>query len=214
MMSSDPTSPTGGGGVPPPNNPILTAYENFVRETPFVTRFVLLSQFVTWVLSWFFPNASYAVANIPQFMIFKYEIYRIITSPFICPGLVSLIFAYLSFTDNGRRLELSMGSASFAGMLVTLGCLTNIGHVLVCLVLWGITGSQSYLLLQALGVWIFLFAVIAIDCVNAPANSQRKLFFFTVPTLYYPFALFALFSFFGGFQLSYLISICIGYAYG
>jgi hypothetical protein len=43
---------------------------------------------------------------------------------------------------------------------------------------------------------------------------MRKLFFFSVPTLYYPLALFGLFSIFGGFQFSYLLSIGVGYAYG
>jgi hypothetical protein len=54
----------------------------------------------------------------------------------------------------------------------------------------------------------------AIDCVKAPPNSMRKLFFFTVPTIYYPLALFALFSLLGGFQISYLLSIGLGYVYG
>jgi len=39
------------------------------------------------------------------------------------------------------------------------------------------------------------------------------LFVVEVPIRYYPLALLLLFSFFGGFQLSYVLSIAIGYAY-
>jgi hypothetical protein len=43
---------------------------------------------------------------------------------------------------------------------------------------------------------------------------MRKLLFFTVPTIYYPLALLVLFSFIGGFSLSHLISIAVGYGFG
>jgi membrane associated rhomboid family serine protease len=145
-----------------PPNPVLTAYDNFVRETPLVTRLVITSQFAAWVLS-FFVDPSFAVANIPHFTIFNFEIYRILLSPFICPGFLSLVFAYISFTDNGRRLEFSMGSASFGGLLLTLGTLTNVAHVLVCFIFYGLTGKKSFLFLPSLGIWIILFAVIVSD---------------------------------------------------
>jgi membrane associated rhomboid family serine protease len=198
---------------PPPANPVLDAYETFVRETPLVTRYILISQVITWIIS-FFMDLSLAVANVPQFTIFKFELYRIILSPFICPGLFSLVFAYLSFTENGRRLEFSMGSTAFACLILTIGIISNLGHLMVTILLYGVTGSEEWLLLPSQGIWIILFGVIAIECSQAPSNSMRKLFFFTVPTLYYPLALFGLFSLLGGFQLPYLLSIGVGYAYG
>jgi membrane associated rhomboid family serine protease len=198
---------------PPPANPVLNAYETFIRETPLVTRYVLTSQFVTWVFS-FFADPSFAVANIPHFTVFKFELYRIVLSPFICPGLFSLIFAYMSFVDNGRRLEFSMGSTAFGCLLLTIGVLTNLAYLIVSFLLYGLTGNQGLLFLPSLGIWLILFGVIAIECSKAPQNSVRRLFFFNVPTLYYPLALFGLFSLFGGFQLSYLLSIGVGYAHG
>jgi membrane associated rhomboid family serine protease len=198
---------------PPPTNPVLDAYERFVREVPLVTRCVLISQVVTLFLS-FFLDLSFAVANIPHFTIFKLELYRIFLSPFICPGVLSLVFAYISFVDNGRRLEFSMGSAAFGCLLLTIGTVTNVAFLVLCFLLYGITGSNTWLFSPSQGIWIILFAVIAIECSKAPENSMRKLFFFSVPTLYYPLALFGLFSIFGGFQFSYLLSIGVGYAYG
>lgn len=198
---------------PPQVNPVLNAYENFIRETPLVTRYVITSQAVTWIIT-FMVDLSKALANTPYFTVYYFEIYRILLSPFVCPGFISLVFAYLSFTENGRRLEFSMGSASFATLLLSIGIVTNTLYLVLSFALYFITGSLLWLFAPSIGIWIILFGIIAIECSEAPQSSMRKLFFFTVPTIYYPLALFGLFSLLGGFQLSYLLSIGVGYAYG
>jgi hypothetical protein len=43
---------------------------------------------------------------------------------------------------------------------------------------------------------------------------MRKVFVFTVPTIYYPLALLGIFSLIGGFSFNYLISIGVGYLFG
>jgi membrane associated rhomboid family serine protease len=199
--------------APPPPNPVLDAYEGFVRETPLITRYILLTQCVTWFLS-FFIDLSLAVANIPHWTILKFEVYRLLLSPFVCTSFFSLLFAYMSFVDNGKRLEFSMGSAAFGFLVLTLGVITNTAFLLLSFTLYGVTGNRTWLFVPSLGIWIILFGVISIECSRAPPESKRKLFFFEVPTIYYPLGLFGLFSLFGGFQLSYLISIGVGYAYG
>lgn len=56
--------------------------------------------------------------------------------------------------------------------------------------------------------------MIAVECSNAPRDSSRRLFFLVVPTIYYPCAIFVLFTLFSGFSLAYLLSVGAGYAYG
>ena len=204
---------TMSSNTPPESNPILSAYEAFVRETPLVTRYLLACQFLSWFLSFFF-DFSYALANIPHFTVFKLELYRIVLSPLVCPNLLSLVLAYFSFVDNGRRLEFSMGSAAFGCLLATLGVTTNLIHIMISFMLFGMSGRKSYLFLPSIGIWTVLFGVIAMECSKAPQNSLRKLFFFTVPTIYYPVVLLVLFSLFGGFQVPYIVSIGVGYAIG
>jgi membrane associated rhomboid family serine protease len=199
--------------APPPPNPVLSAYENFVRETPLVTRYILMGQAISWILS-FLIDFSYAIANTAHFTIFKFELYRIVLSPFVCTSLMSLVFAYISFVDHGRRLEFSQGSTAFAALLLTIAVVTNLAHLAVCFTLYALSGNRGYLFTPSIGIWIILFAVIAIECAKAPQNSMRKLFFFNIPTIYYPLALFCLFSIFGGFQISYILSMAVGYAYG
>jgi membrane associated rhomboid family serine protease len=198
--------------LPPDDNPILKGYESFVRQTPLVTRCLLQSQAITWVIS-FFIDFSLAVGNVPQFTIFKFEIYRILLSPFICPNLMSLVFAYISFADSGRRMEHTMGSTAFGMLILTMGILVNLLHLLVCFLLNAVTGSPSWLFLNCVGVWVIIFALLSVECSQASTTSTRRLFFFSVPTRYYPLALLALFSLLGSFQLAYLLSIGVGLVY-
>jgi len=199
---------------PPPPNPILSAYESFVRDTPLVTRYTLTTLFCSWFLS-FFLDASYALDTIPHFAIYRFEIYRLLLSPLVCQSTLSLIFAYLSFLDSGKRLEHSLGSTAFAWLLLTIAFISNLIFCCLCLLLSFASNDQGYLWWQSSGIWTVLFGIIASECSKAPANEQRKLFFFQVPTLYYPLAIWLLFMLVGGGNLAgYLISIGVGYAYG
>lgn len=197
----------------PPPNPILSAYETFCRDTPLVTRYTITIQFVSWFVS-FFVDPSFALDNIPYFSILKFEIYRVVISPLVCQSILSLIFAYISFVDHGKRLEFSIGSTAFAWLMVTLAVSTNIGFLLICFTLYGLSGNAGFLHVHSSGIWTILFGLIAIECSKAPTGSKRKLFFCDVPSLYYPLGLLAIFSMIGGFQLAFLISVAVGYAYG
>jgi len=197
---------------PPEDNPILKAYESFVRGTPYVTRCLVQSQAITWILSWWI-DLGLVVGNIPQFTLFHYEIYRLVLSPFICTSFISLLFCFLSFADYGKRMEYAIGSTAFAILLGVIGGIVNLLHLTICLILNEIEGSKEWLFMPCFGIWILIFGLLSIDCFQAPATNTRRLFVFDVPVRYYPFALLVLFSLLGGFQLAYLLAIGVGYAY-
>ncbi|KAL7478295.1 hypothetical protein ACHAW6_004065 [Cyclotella cf. meneghiniana] len=198
---------------PPQPNPVLTAYEGYIRDTPLVTRYVLNSLVISYFLS-FFVNPAYALANIPLFTIFKFELYRVITSPLICTDILSLFFAFMGFMNHGIRLEQSMGSSLFAVLFFSLTLVSNALFLIISVILWGLTNSQGYLVGASMGIWSVLLAIIAVECSQAPPDTQRRLFFLTVPTLYYPLVLLALFSMFAGVKLAYCLGVAVGYAYG
>lgn len=200
--------------LPPPPNPVLNAYEQFVQETPFVTRSILTTLCITWLLG-LVMDLSYATATVPYFCVFKFELYRIVISPMICQSILSLVFAFLSFTDNGKRLEHSMGSAAFGWYLLTVAVCTNVAFLLLLFLANGLTGEPGFLWYRSVGIWTILFGIVAADCSQAPSSdNKRRLFFFTVPTIYYPIALWGLFALMGGFDLADLLSVGVGYAYG
>ncbi|CAJ1953809.1 unnamed protein product [Cylindrotheca closterium] len=199
--------------LPPPSNPILDRYLVFRNGTPFVTRLMLSSQVTCYILS-FLVNTQKVAANIPYFTVYNFQLYRILLSPLLCNRFVSLVIAFFSFSEPGRRLEQSVGSTSFLCLVTTLATLTNVAYIIFAFLLCELTGKESFLYQQASGIWLVVFGIIAIECNRAPPQSTRRLLFFPVQVEYFPCALFAFFCFFTGtFEWSHILSIGIGYAY-
>lgn len=198
---------------PPESNPILTSYQAFVENTPLVTRYILNSLTISYVLS-FFVDFGFAVANIPLFTIGKFEIYRLILCNIVCEGLLSLIFAYFSFNDMGKRLEYSLGSTAFSYLFLLIGTLTNIAFLFLMYFMYYLSGNKLVLMQASAGIWNILLGLIAVECTAAPAGGKRRLFVVDVPVLYYPVSLFFLFILFSGFRISLAFSTGIGYLYG
>lgn len=215
MIPDAAAAPSPSGGGPPPPNPALTAYQTWASQTPFVTRSVLSIQAVSYGVSWLY-NPSYALANIPHFTLYKLELYRIVTSPLVNMSLINLMFAVWSFGEMGKRLEQSMGSTAFGWLCLSIGGLTNVLFVLVCCLLYLINNRETtYLFQSAGGIWIILFGMIAMECVQAPRGLKRRLFVVEVPVLYYPVVLLLFFALLGGgFSLAYILSMALGYALG
>ncbi|KAL7439881.1 hypothetical protein ACHAXM_006919 [Skeletonema potamos] len=198
---------------PPESNPVFTAYESYVRDTPLVTRYVLNSVVISYFMS-FFVDPTFALANIPFFTLFRFQLYRIVTSPLVCSSILNLFFAFMGFMNHGVKLEQSMGSALFGALFFTLTILTNLLFLIVSILLYGLTNNEGYLAGVSVGVWTVLLSIIAVECAQAPPNSKRKLFFLEIPVLYYPLVLLALFSLFAGFRLAYCLGVAVGYLQG
>jgi membrane associated rhomboid family serine protease len=195
-------------------NPVLTAYEGFLRDTPLVSRYVMTTLVVTYLISIVMDGVNYSLSNIPYFSLGELELYRIILSPLLCGSLISLGFAYFSFLDHGKRLEFSMGSAQFGWLFFSLGAMVNVAYVLLAYTLQLVTSDSSWLFVRAGGIWTVLFPLIAIECVKAPPHSVRRFVMWNIPTLYYPLVLVIFFSLLGGYSLSNWVALVIGYAHG
>ena len=201
-------------GSPPPSNPVLTAYESFVRETPLVTRYTMTGMFCSYIASWF-VNPGSAFDNTALHSLLHFELYRIILAPLVCNEIVSFLFGSFSLFSSGIRLENSIGSTAFLTVLLAIGGLTNIIFLVTCLLLCLITGSNIWLLARSSGIWTIVLGLVAMECSKAPSGSTRRFIFASVPTLYYPLAILAFFSLMSKqIRLSYVISVLVGYAFG
>lgn len=135
-------------------------------------------------------------------------------APLLCDNLMTLVFAYFIVADQVKRLEFSLGSTAFAILFGVLNLLVNLAHILVCLALRLLTGSPTWMLLPAAGIWIVLLPLIATECLQAPSGSRRKLFCWTIPALYYPLVLGALLAIMSGNHIVYAVATALGYAHG
>jgi len=199
---------------PPESFLSLSTYESVRRDTPLVTRCILTSLTISYGLSYLI-DLTWPLQNMPLFTLTRFELYRLILAPFVCTSLVSLVFAYFSFFGHVKRLELALGSTAFGALVLTIGTLTNIIYLILCVLGWAITQDLRHMAGSSVGIWTVLLGIISMECCAEGSPSHRNFFMFTVPTLYYPVALLgfiALLS--GGVPLSYVISVGVGYAYG
>ena len=131
----------GGSGGPPQPNPVATALEGYQRDTPLITRYVLNSIVVSFVTS-FFCSPAYLLANIPIFTVFKFQLYRILTSPLICSDALSLFFAFYAFMNIKPHLGRDYGGVRVDDS--TQWCLELLAQQSVATVMGSAFGSEGY----------------------------------------------------------------------
>jgi len=200
-------------GQPPQENQLLAAYKGWQEKTAFVTRFLVLTVSILTLLSFVGLDFTVYFANIPAFSIMHFEIYRIVLSPFVSNSFITLILMLFFFPQMGTQLEQQLGSAAFGGLVLSLTLVTNIAFAALCLFL-SIFGMPEAMLYECAGFWTVIFSLITIDCMKNPEQPRRLLCFpWDIPSQYFPLAMFAFFSLFGRFELSFLVAIGIGYAY-
>lgn len=178
-----------------------------------ITRTMMTTYVLAYGVNMVF-DLRFGLANIPMFTVYKFEIYRLFTSLFVCTSFFSLSLAYFSFLPTGKQLEYSMGSTEYACVLLTIGLMTNVLYLCSTFLLDGLLGGQYWLAIPSFGPWNVLFGVIAMECIQAPQNSTRNFLFLTIPTLYYPILVLFFYSFLGDLSIAHLISIGLGYSFG
>jgi hypothetical protein len=95
----------------------------------------------------------------------------------------------------------------------TVSLLANLGFVTFCF-LMAMFGTYEALFFQCQGFWVVLMGLIVVECMSS-VEPTRQLFFipYQIPTKYFPLALYALFTLFGGPNLGMAISMAVGYLY-
>ena len=216
VRSSDDSAPAvgpGGGGGPPPNNPLVSYYREFTERTPYITRTSLLAMAGCYLVSFLF-NAEMVLGNTPFFTVFSFEVYRIITAPFVGNSILTLLMVALFYPAMGTKMETSLGSAAFLYLMAVLTVVINVVFVVVCLLLYAV-GLVEALFYSCSSFWLVLFGLITIECMQAP-EQPRRLFMLPldIPSKYFPLLLYAMFSLFSGPVLSFAVSMGVGYLYG
>ena len=186
------------------DNPLVQRYQEWAAHTPLVTRSASVLIFGFSLASFVFGVGPSAAANIPVRVIFGLEIYRLVLSPWFEPGVLSLLFVWLSFQGIGSRLEAAFGSTGFLIAMSTLILVSNMLFVLTCIVLEITMISPGAMHEYSSGFWVVILGLIVLECSISP-DTSRRLFLINVeiPTKYYPWALLGLFSLFFGISLAH-----------
>jgi len=196
----------------PNNNPILSAYESFARETPLVTRYVIQTLVIGYIISFIF-DFTFAISNIPFFTVYRFEIYRLIFAPFFSGNLLTVIFGSIAYSTYGKIFEYSKGSTNFGVLIFLIGFLTNVTFVFLCIVHSIITHQNDWLVLKSVGPFSIIPGLMAFECALAPAGSKRRLLMCEIQTLYFPVVITLLWFIFSGDNFVLFVSMGFGYLY-
>ena len=192
-------------------NPVNRAYLQWRARTPTVCRSCAVLLFGSYCLSWVL-DLSGVLATTPFYVVRKYQVYRLLLSPWVGNSLLGALFAGLTIGDGvGPRLESSLGSVRLLWVVVASALCVNGAFVALCYVV-AVGGYVEAVLASADGAWSVVLALVTIECLSAPEASRRLLCLpVSVPRLYYPLALLGLFSLFNGVQLDLLLGVAFGY---
>eukprot|EP01029_Cantina_marsupialis_P032335 TRINITY_DN978_c0_g1_i4.p1 TRINITY_DN978_c0_g1~~TRINITY_DN978_c0_g1_i4.p1 ORF type:complete len:204 (-),score=30.05 TRINITY_DN978_c0_g1_i4:233-844(-) len=186
-------------------------FQKWSNETPLVTRSTILLILGSTLLTFITGTAS-LFANVPMAVLFKFQIHRLIFSPFIQSGILSVIFCLLSFGMRGKVWEQQQGSVKMLYLILVTSWLINLMVVFFALTLMPIT--SLFMMQPNVGFWGLIMALITLECLVEP-DQERKLWLIGTPlkSKYFPWAIFAFFTLLGGFNLSILMGIIIGHLF-
>jgi hypothetical protein len=202
-----------GNGEQQPQNQLLAAYQSWQERTAYATRFFVLTVIVMTILSFVLVDFTLYLSNITAYSVFNLQIYRFILSPFVSNSIFTLIMMLLFFPQMGTQMEQSMGTAAFGGLVFTFTLVTNVTFALICVLLY-VFGMPEALMWDCSGFWTVIFSLITVDCMKTPDVPRRLMCLpWDIPAQYFPLAMYAFFSVFGRFELSFLVAIGVGYAY-
>lgn len=152
--------------APPSNdNPLLSYYREWSEKTPYVTRSVMITLLVSYIIS-FFITTDDLLGNKAYFSILKFELYRLILSPLVGNSILNIVLVALFFPGMGGKMESSLGSSAFLTLLGTLTILTNMAFVVVCLLLYFVASTAESVFYDCSGFWVVLFGLITMECLQ------------------------------------------------
>jgi membrane associated rhomboid family serine protease len=193
------------------NMSISDKMKAFWAMVPICVRMITTITIVVYLLSWFLPYVEYLV-NYPFYVVFYIQIWRLVTSVFATLSIINILFAFISWVPDAIRLENTSGTVRYFLNFLTNSTLINILYVIMML-LFSIFFGTAALKVPSSGLWPIIMAEITMLCLANPDNPVQ-LFFIPCQfsAIYYPWALFGLFTIFNG-NISFDLLAGIGYGY-
>ena len=85
----------------------------WVKEVPLVTAAVIAGTLGLSLTCMISASVYNAFANIPNDTIGHWQLYRILTAPFLCPAPLGLLFQLLFFASLAQKAEKAAGSLAY-----------------------------------------------------------------------------------------------------
>ena len=188
---------------------------------PLFIKFVIMSTVVLYLLNLLIPYVSLVLADIPYYTIYYYQLWRILTTPFMTTNILSVIFSLFFWYNDAFKLEREIGTVRY---LLIFFMNTLFIQFLYCLItfLISIIIQNDILLkmkitsrgIRSEGLWPILLCDLTLLCLSNP-NENIKFYFFpsVIKAKYYPIILFIIFTILSGFTIDPEILCGIGFGF-
>jgi len=166
----------------------------------------------TYLFSWIAASVVYLLINIPIFVIQYFQVWRIITAPFVSISLLGLLFSMLSYLPTAGRNERRLGTARYVAFFMINFTILESTYTILLYALSFIPNFSMLSMSYTAGLWPLIMVEMVIRC-NIDPDALTSLFLcpIQIKAKYMPWAFLLLFSLFAGVLWDLLIGVLIGY---
>lgn len=194
---------------------------NSILDTiPFFVKIIVFSTFIFYFLNLISMYPACFLADIPYFTIINLQIWRLVTTPFITTGFISIVFSLIFWYPNAKKLEQEKGTIKFMLHFFINSIFIQIMYCMVMLFIYLIT--QNLMMLKTKltingvrneGLWPILICDFTLLCLSNP-EANMKLFFspINIKAKYYPLVLLVIFTLINNFHIN--VELFCGIALG
>ena len=196
---------------------------SIIDSMPFFIRIVVFSTLIFFIINLFTPYIAFYLADIPYFTIFRLQLWRLFTTPFITTGLISIVFSLLFWFRHAVKLEQEKGTVKYMLNFFMNSFFIQIMYCLLMLIISLIIQNQIMLRMKLTmrgvrneGLWPILMCDLTLVCLSNPEANMRFFFFpCNIKAKYYPLFLFGVFTLLSNFNIDFeiLCGIAFGFLY-
>ena len=196
---------------------------NIFNSMPFFVKIVISSTIILYLINFFVPYVALFLADIPYFTVYRIQLWRLFTTPFITTGLISVIFSIILWYSKASRLEKEIGTIKYMLIFFMNSFFIQILYCCLMLLFSLIIRSQIPMKMKVTqygvrneGIWPILLCDITLLCLSNPEENMKFRFFpCVIKAKYYPLILFLIFTIISGFVIDFenLCGIGFGFLY-
>ena len=194
---------------------------SIVNRMPFFIKIVVFSTLIFYLINLFTSYISFYLVNIPYFTIWNFQIWRLVTTPFITTSIINIILSLLFWYRDAVKQEEEKGTIKYMLNFFIMSLFIQILYCLLMLLITLIVQNTVILrlklntgTLENSGLWPILMCELTLLCLSNPDQEMR---FFCFPCIirakYYPLVLFCFFTIISGFNVDFEIICAIGFGF-
>jgi len=193
-----------------PSEPQGTSYIKSIKDwlstCPAFTKTIYYIVVILMIPNLLFGGA-YFFGNSPHKVVDRFQIYRLVTSPFCFWGIIEQIFCLFAYLPVSAKLEKEWGTTRTAVDFFLKNLVINICWIILSF-------SFNFWTVTCYGLLPSLFALLMRDLANPEEVKSFMCFPVQIKTKYYPAALWILVSILTGrLRFDCLVGMLVGYVY-